>query len=416
MANMKISEQGISLIKQFESCRLTAYKALKTEKYYTIGWGHYGEDVKAGQTISQDEADALFLVDIERFVKYTNHYVTSFVPTQNQFDALVSFCYNCGPGNLSKLVKGATPEQVAEKITNYNKSGGKVISGLTKRREIEKELFCRDMEVKAMSTVVGSARIDENGKITGGTSGDQTGNEVAMQNYYQHSKGWYLFRAKSAEIANALASAMMAACKNDKVGYDQNNRAGIITQIKKYGNMEKIDTVTECDCSSLVRACCIEAGFDPGNFTTATEAAALAKTGKFQNKVTVTTSTKLYNGDILVTKTKGHTVIVVSGNERTDESNSSTSSTNTSTVKKTVAVDPAKSFDKKIAGKYTVTANSGLNLRAGAGTGKSSLAIMEKGEVVQNYGYYTLANGTKWYLVKYEGITGFCSSKYLKKI
>lgn len=416
MANMKISKVGINLIKSFESCKLTAYKALETEEHYTIGWGHYGADVKAGQTILQDEADALFLTDLERFVKYTNYYVTSFVPTQNQFDALVSFCYNCGPGNLNKLVKGATPETVAKNITNYNKSGGKVITGLVRRREVEKELFCRDMEVSAMSTVVGSARIDENGNITGGTSGDQNGNEVSTQAYYQHSKGWYLFRAKSAEVANALASAMMAACNNSKIGYDQNNRGGVITQIKKYGSLEKIDTATECDCSSLVRACCIEAGFDPGNFTTATEAAALAKTGKFQNKVSVSASTKLYNGDILVTKTKGHTVIVVVGTERKEDGNSSTQSTNASTVKKTVAVDPAKSFDKKIAGKYTVTANSGLNLRAGAGTGKSSLVIMEKGEVVQNYGYYTLANGTKWYLVKYEDITGFCSSKYLKKI
>ena len=77
MATMNISDQGIALIKSFEGCRLTAYKAVSTEKYYTIGWGHYGADVKAGQTISQDEADALLLSDLQRFVKYTNTYTKS---------------------------------------------------------------------------------------------------------------------------------------------------------------------------------------------------------------------------------------------------------------------------------------------------------------------------------------------------
>ena len=315
---MKISEQGISLIKSFESCKLTAYKALSTEEHYTIGWGHYGADVKAGQTISQDEADALFSSDLQKFVKYTNTYTKSLKLNQNQFDALVSFCYNCGPGTLKKLVSGRTVEEITEHITDepYTRSKGKVIKGLVRRRQQEKELFCKGSEVKSMAVRIGSARIDENGKLSGGKAGDQTGKEVCTQAYYLHSKGWYLYRAKDAAIAERLTKAMLDACNNDNIGYDQGERSTVILQLKRYGSLKGIATKTDADCSSLVRGCCIEAGFDPGNFNTANEASCLEETRMFENRKSVTSETKLFDGDILVTKTKGHTAIVVSGNSR----------------------------------------------------------------------------------------------------
>ena len=322
MSSMKISEQGISLIKSFESCKLTAYKALSTEEHYTIGWGHYGADVKAGQTISQDEADALFSSDLQQFVKYTDTYTKSLSLNQNQFDALVSFCYNCGPGTLKKLVSGRTVEEIAEHITDepYTRSKGKVIKGLVRRRQEEKELFCRESEGKAMKIVVGSARVDENGKLSGGKAGDQTGKEVSTQPYYMHSKGWYCYRAKDAKVAAHLASAMKDACDNNNIGYDQGERSTVILQLRRYGTLKGIETKTEADCSSLIRACCIEAGFDTGEFNTASEGAALANTGMFEERKSVTSSTELFDGDILVTKTKGHTVIVVSGNPRKESS------------------------------------------------------------------------------------------------
>ena len=316
MSTMNISDQGIALIKSFEGCRLAAYKAVSTEKYYTIGWGHYGADVKAGQTISQDEADAMLLSDLQRFVKYTNTYTKSLGLNQDQFDALVSFCYNCGPGTLKKLVAGRTPDEIAGHITDHTKAGGKVLKGLERRRQKEKELFCRGSGVKSMSVKIGSARIDENGKLSGGKAGDQTGKEVSIQDYYMHSKGWYLLRPKSVEDADKMAAAMSAACNNDNIGYDQSNRLDVISKLGRYGSMAKIAEKTEADCGTLVRGCCIEAGFDPGNFTTAGEETALTKTGKFKSKAAVTATTVLYNGDVLVTKTKGHTVIVVSGNAR----------------------------------------------------------------------------------------------------
>ena len=177
-----------------------------------------------------------------------------------------------------------------------------------------------------MSLIVGSARIDENGNLKNGKAGDQTGKEVSTQAYYMHKKGWYALRAKSVSHANALATAMKQACANDNIGYDQNERNGVITQLKNYGTLDKIATNTECDCSSLVRACIIQATtVDVGNITTATLATTLEKSGLFYPKKNVTGESMLYNGDILVTKTKGHTVIVVSGRARSETTTSNTS-------------------------------------------------------------------------------------------
>ncbi len=186
-----------------------------------------------------------------------------------------------------------------------------------------------------MKTIkVGSARIDEHGKIVGGEVGDQTKKEVSTQDYYISSKGWYLLRPKSATVAKKLAKAMKEACKNDKIGYDQSNRLGVITQLKKAGSLRKISVDTEADCSSLVRACCIQSGFDPGNFSTINEASALEATGKFKNRVSVSRDISLCTGDVLVTKTKGHTVIVVSGNTRLDKAEAVSPDLSVYTVKR----------------------------------------------------------------------------------
>lgn len=96
--NMSISQKGIDLIKSFEGCRLEAYKALSTEQYYTIGWGHYGPDVTAGMKITQEQADAILEEDLKVYVSYVNTFLNKYDITinQNQFDALCSFTYNLG--------------------------------------------------------------------------------------------------------------------------------------------------------------------------------------------------------------------------------------------------------------------------------------------------------------------------------
>lgn len=172
-----------------------------------------------------------------------------------------------------------------------------------------------------MGIMVGSARHDENGKYVGGSAGDQLqkssnndmSGEVSMQSMYVHSKGWYILRPKSVPHANAIAQKMLTACNNGNIGYDQNQRLGIIS----HGVNSSVKT--ECDCSSLVRTCIKEAtGKDPGNFTTANEKSILLRTNLFDDKGSYVSqaNTPVYNGDVLVTKTKGHTVIVVAGCSR----------------------------------------------------------------------------------------------------
>ena len=165
-------------------------------------------------------------------------------------------------------------------------------------------------------TIIGSARIDERGKASGGKAGDQKQKtspdykgEVSMQNFYVSSKGWYILRAKNPDIASKIALAMTIACNNPNIGYNQARRLDII----KAGT--HATQPTSCDCSSLVRQCIRESGIEVGNFTTANEASVLTATGHF-DKYVYTKGSQLYLGDILVTKTKGHTVIVTSGATR----------------------------------------------------------------------------------------------------
>lgn len=169
-----------------------------------------------------------------------------------------------------------------------------------------------------MSVIIGSARIGETGRATGGKAGDQKqkgtpdySGEVSMQNFYIHQKGWIIIRAKLPTVANKLAAAMKRACNNPNIGYDQNERYRIVKE--GTGTKKKVDS----DCSSTVRECVKEAtGKDPGDFTTANAVQVLEKTGSFEPAVEYRSGTKLYTGDILCTKTKGHIVIVVSGAAR----------------------------------------------------------------------------------------------------
>jgi GH24 family phage-related lysozyme (muramidase) len=138
---MKISAEGLALIKSFEGCKLTAYKAVSTEKYYTIGYGHYGADVKKGMKITQAQADAYLVSDLAKFEAKVEKYNSKYHFNVNQFSALVSFAYNVG--NIDGLTSNGTRTiaQISAKFTAYNKSGGKVLAGLTKRRNAEKALF-----------------------------------------------------------------------------------------------------------------------------------------------------------------------------------------------------------------------------------------------------------------------------------
>ena len=167
-----------------------------------------------------------------------------------------------------------------------------------------------------MAVKLGSARIDENGKAYGGQAGDQTGKEVSTQSWYAHSKGWVLLRAKSADAREKIARCMQAACDNKHIGYDQYQRDTLYNEAKQYSfDVSKVTKNVETDCSALVRVCVNYAGISVGNFRTTNQASVLMATGAF-DKYTDDThckkSTNLLRGDILVTKTQGHTVVVLS--------------------------------------------------------------------------------------------------------
>ena len=168
-----------------------------------------------------------------------------------------------------------------------------------------------------MATVkIGSARIDENGNATGGKAGDQTGREVSTQSWYKHAKGWRVFRAKSAAVAEKIAQDMQWACDNKHIGYDQGQRLTLYDVAKPLGfNCRRVEKNCETDCSALVRVCCAYAGISLPNFRTPTEPAALLDSGAFvELKGSKYTDSDKYlkRGDILVTRTQGHTVVVLS--------------------------------------------------------------------------------------------------------
>lgn len=160
---MKTSDRGISLIKSFEGCRLTAY--LCPAGVWTIGYGHTA-GVTQGQTITQAQADTFLKADLEKYEKYVT--ATGLTLNQNQFDALVSFTYNCGAGNLKKLIANRTLSEIAEAMLLYNKGGGKVLAGLVRRRNAERELFLTAEETEVKNIMVKPVDYKQNDSKWGG--------------------------------------------------------------------------------------------------------------------------------------------------------------------------------------------------------------------------------------------------------
>ena len=137
---MKTSQNGINLIKQFEGCRLTAYKC--AAGVWTIGYGHTA-GVKAGQRITQVQAESFLKDDLAKFEKNVEKYDSKYHWNQNQLDALVSFAFNIG--SIDQLTANGTRsiQTISEKMLQYNKAAGKTLSGLTKRRKAEQALFLK---------------------------------------------------------------------------------------------------------------------------------------------------------------------------------------------------------------------------------------------------------------------------------
>lgn len=144
---MKVNEKGKDLIKSLEGCKLKAYQCSAGK--WTIGYG-FTRGVKEGDTITQEEADKRFEDEVQNFANEVSLRLR--VPVnENQFSAMVSLVYNIGVGafehsTLLRFVNRMFFEEAANEFPKWNKSGGKPLAGLTRRREAERALFLEPVE------------------------------------------------------------------------------------------------------------------------------------------------------------------------------------------------------------------------------------------------------------------------------
>ncbi len=177
---MQIGQAGLDLIKQHEGCRLTAYKC--PAGVWTIGYGHTGSDVKEGLTITPVKAEQLLKADLVKFEKHVQNFDSKYHWNQNEFDALVSFAFNVGSINQLTANKTRTKAQIAQAMLLYNKANGKVLPGLTKRRQAERQLFLTPVQevkskvdvtqsrVKKLPVIVNGKRYEVDGVFEGGVN------------------------------------------------------------------------------------------------------------------------------------------------------------------------------------------------------------------------------------------------------
>lgn len=140
---MKINDEGLQLIKDFENCMLYSYR--DAVGIPTIGFGHTGPEVKFPMTITQQQANKWLQEDIEKFENHVNRVndIYNYDFNINEFSALVSFAFNIG--NIEQLCKYGERNklEIADAIMLYNKAGGKILAGLVRRRLAEYNLFVK---------------------------------------------------------------------------------------------------------------------------------------------------------------------------------------------------------------------------------------------------------------------------------
>lgn len=142
---LRASKLLIQKLKEFEGLRLVAYKPTRAERWWTIGYGHSAGDVKAGMRITAEKAEELLKRDLLFVEKFINGIPK--IKTQGQFDALVSFTYNVGIGNLKrstllkKIMHDAPTIEIQREFMKWVYSGGKKLDGLVKRRRWEAERY-----------------------------------------------------------------------------------------------------------------------------------------------------------------------------------------------------------------------------------------------------------------------------------
>ena len=216
---MKTSSKGVSLIKQFEGCRLKAYKC--PAGVWTIGYGHTA-GVKAGDIITQETAESYLRNDLVTYEKYVMNYDGIYHFNQNQFDALVSFTYNCGAGNLKNLTQGGkrTIAQISDKLLLYNKAGGVTLLGLQRRRAAEKVLFDTPIKSDKIETPIKSDKTDSKyyPKYTGDSPRvDEVLSAIGANADYDMKQTKPYLRRKPIATANSIKKYTGTAAQNIKI-------------------------------------------------------------------------------------------------------------------------------------------------------------------------------------------------------
>lgn len=142
---MRASSILIEKIKEFEGFSSKPYKAAKSEKFLTIGYGHYGSDVKPNMTVTKETATALLKKDLQSAEKYVSK--LGVANTQPKFDALVDFCYNLGTSSLGnstllkKIKANSSEKEIRAEFARWVYCGGKILAGLVKRRKWEADRY-----------------------------------------------------------------------------------------------------------------------------------------------------------------------------------------------------------------------------------------------------------------------------------
>ena len=207
---MRTSSKGVSLIKSFEGCRLKAYKC--PAGVWTIGYGHTA-GVKEGDTITQEQADEYLRNDLAKYEKAVLNYDGIYHFNQNQFDALVSFTYNCGAGNLKNLTQSGkrTLAQIRERLLLYNKAGGVVLRGLQRRRAAEKELFDTPIKSDKAHTKYYPQYTGDSPRV------DEVLSAIGANSDYDMTQTKAYLRRKPIAIANGIKNYSGTAAQNTKL-------------------------------------------------------------------------------------------------------------------------------------------------------------------------------------------------------
>ena len=305
-----------------------------------------------------------------------------------------------------------------------------------------------------MSVLIGSARINELGQKEGGKAGDQNKKEVCAEKWYKHAKRWYVIRAKSPQMRLKIAQNMWAACDNDYIGYSYWEHCyTLYNEAAKFKwDCSKISIPCETNCAKIVLVCAKFAGSKVKDFSTADELEKFRATGEFE----IFTDEKrcgrddfLLAGDILVTRTQGHTVVVLSnGRNAAPGVPYRTANCEYVNVRKGDSIIYGKvcpaleggtrvdvlEWSKNgwgyvryndvcgyISPQYLeelqrATCKGGsawLRDKAGQYIGKPLISI-PAGSTVHITGKTTMVGLTKWYETVHDGVTGWASGKYIK--